>query len=722
MLFDKAMKLAIHRYTFPVLAPSGSSCGNTDANKACCPSTEPADTSEPKSCSFKSADLHLMGKIGKAVFCLNLKPKGEVHYATGAAAQLLNLPIEDIIGQPSDEVFPVQVAKIVSETSCTPNLLPRTVEVNMPTPEIPDRCIEWTLHVVVDEVECYSILEARDITVRKRNETSLRNLSHAVEQSPAVVMITDNKGIIEYVNPRFTQVTGYGMDETIGKTPSMLKSGFTSPIQYKDLWKTITAGMEWRGEFLNRKKNGELFWEQISISPVRSEDGEISRYIAVKEDISVRKEHEKRILYQAHYDELTKLPNRILVTDRLSQALTRADRNNAYVGIAFIDLDGFKKVNDTLGHTYGDDLLRQAARRLMTCIRASDTVGRMGGDEFLVIIPDLNDKDHAQIVTNNILKAFEKPFNIQSHSITTTASIGLTIYPNDGTDLESLLRNADAAMYSAKEVGRNCCGIFHASMNENAMRRLRMESLLSGAISRNELYVLYQPQIHTTKGTLIGAEALLRWENPEFGSVSPLEFIQLAEATGQIETLGNFVLDTACHQFSIWREQLPPDFRMSINASPKQFVTDTFVNMVFETLDKYGLPPRSLEIEITEGLFALNSPEIIDYLNRLRCKGVRIAVDDFGTGYSALSYLREFPVNTVKIDRSFMIPVGEPAADSLVRAIVTMGHSLGLDVVGEGVETNDQLTFLRNINCDITQGFFIDRPLHPDTFAKYLKG
>ncbi len=668
-----------------------------------------------------SQGLQLLDRIGKAFFCISLGSPQVILDASHKGAELVGTLPNAMIGAAPNLFFPDGVTKCLQETPGTPGLPPRVMETMLSTPETPERYVEWTLHAMTENDIAFLLLEARDISARKYNENNLKNLSRAVEQSPVVVMITDVNGVIEYVNPRFCQVTGYTLEETIGNTPSMLKSGFTSPIQYKDLWQTIIAGQEWRGEFLNRKKNGELFWEHISISPIRREDGEISRFIAVKEDISVRKEHEKRILYQAHYDELTKLPNRILVTDRLSQALTRASRNNACVGIAFIDLDGFKKVNDTLGHTYGDDLLRQAARRLMTCIRASDTVGRLGGDEFLVIIPDLNNKDHARIVTNNILKAFEKPFAILAHSITTTASIGLTIYPDDGKELEILMRNADAAMYSAKECGRNYCSSFHPSMNENAMRRLRMESLLSGALTREEMHLVYQPQVNTITQDLVGAEALLRWNCPELGPVNPFEFIKMAEDTGMIEPIGKFVLESACAQLAQWRDRLPEEFRISINASPKQFMNDTFVTDVMHMLEVHNLPPHMLEIEITEGLFALNSSDIVDYMNRLSAKGVRLAVDDFGTGYSALSYLREFPVNTVKVDRSFMIPVGEPAADSLVRAIVTMGHSLSLDVVAEGVETEDQMRFLRNINCDITQGYYIDKPLSTDDFCKYLR-
>jgi len=672
------------------------------------------------SCYDIVPELDLFNRIGKAIFCIDVSNNGNISYVSRGGAELLSMHPEDIKNQKADSILPRTVSDLALDASCVPNRPPRSVETVIPTTEIPDRCIEWTLHQIIDFDERITLVEARDITPRKRNEHSLQNLSRAVEQSPVVVLITDINGIIEYVNPRFTQVTGYSYSEAIGSNPSILKSGFSSPLQYKELWTTVISGKEWTGEFLNRKKSGELFWEHISISPVRGDDGEISKFIAVKEDITIRKENEKRITYQAHYDVLTKLPNRILVTDRLSQALTRAKRNNAYVGVAFLDLDGFKKVNDTLGHSYGDDLLRQAARRLMTCVRASDTVGRLGGDEFLVIIPDLQDKSNAEIVTNNILKAFSKPFSILTHSITTTASIGLSIYPTDGEDIETLMRNADTAMYSAKEAGRNCCGHFHAGLNEYSMRRLRMESLLSGALARNEMHLLYQPQVSTNDGRLIGAEALLRWDSPELGMVPPLEFIRLAEDTGIIEDIGEFVLKAACQQLAEWREHLPQDFRISINASPRQFTSDKFIKSVMQTLEETHIPYECLEIEITEGLFALNSQDIIEYLHRLSKHGIRIAVDDFGTGYSSLNYLREFPVNTVKIDRSFMIPVGEPAADSLVRAIVAMSHSLGLDVIGEGVETQEQMTFLKNIDCDMAQGFIVDKPLSVSQFQKYI--
>ncbi|MBN2753123.1 MAG: EAL domain-containing protein [Rhodospirillaceae bacterium] len=665
------------------------------------------------------ADLHLFDLIGKGLFGLDLEDGGRIIAVGRVGAAVLERTVSDIVGFLPDDLLPEAVTRSITEHATLASPRSVTIETPLPTTGAPDRIIAWTLHDITHDGKHLALLETEDVTTRKHNEKRLRNLFRAVEQSPASVVITNTKGVIEYVNPRFTQNTGYGFDEVIGQTPSIVKSGFTSDQQYRDLWNTITAGREWHGELLNRRKNGEMFWEHISISPVRNEDGEIAHFIAVKEDITDRKEYEKRLRYQAHYDELTKLPNRILITDRLGQALARADRNQDHVGVAFIDLDDFKKVNDTLGHTYGDDLLRVAARRLMSCIRSSDTVGRLGGDEFLVILPDLKDGTHASTVADKILAAFEDPFIILGHSITTTASIGLTLYPDDGREAEILMRNADAAMYLAKDAGRNCQRCFHPEINTIAMHRLRMESLLRGAVTRNELFVVYQPQICAADGHLVGAEALVRWQSPEFGLVPPLDFIGLAEDSGLIEPIGQFVLETACRQFAAWQTRLPPGTRISVNVSTRQVASPSFSESVAKTLWETGLSPSLLEIELTESLFALRTPVIMDNLTRLRRIGIRLAVDDFGTGYSSLSYLREFPVDSVKIDRSFLIPVGDPAADALVRAIVAMGHSLSLQVVAEGIETLEQMAFLKTIACDVAQGFHIARPLVAKDFLPF---
>lgn len=664
-------------------------------------------------------DLRLFDVTGKGVFALDLDDGGRVVALGAMAAALLGKDREDLIERLPAEVFPLAVAQAVQDCATLATFPSRVIQTPLPTRLIADRSVEWSLHGLPAGAERIALLEANDVTLRKRNDNRLRNMARAVEQSPISVVITDVKGVIEYVNPRFTQISGYGYDEAIGVTPAIVKSGFTSPQQYRELWETITAGREWQGELLNRRKNGDLFWEHISISPIRDDTGTIVRFVAVKEDVTMRKEYEKRLLYQAHYDDLTKLPNRLLSIDRLTQALARADRNREYVGVAFIDLDNFKKVNDTLGHTYGDDLLRVAARRLVGCIRASDTVGRLGGDEFLIVLPDLHDPAHALSVADKILEAFQEPFLILGHSITTTASVGLTIFPGDGREANILLRNADSAMYRAKDAGRNCCRTFHAGLNAIAMHRLRLESLLSGALDRGEIFVVYQPQVDTRTGRLIGAEALARWRSPELGLVSPLDFIPLAEDSGLIEQIGRHVLETACRQLALWREHLPPGTRIGVNVSSRQAAVPGFADIVEKALEAASLPPHCLEIELTESLFALRVASVVETLNALRAMGVRLAVDDFGTGYSSLSYLREFPVNTVKIDRSFMIPVGDEAADSLVRAIVTMGHSLNLQVVGEGIETAAQLAFLQEVGCDAVQGYFVSKPLPAEAFLRF---
>lgn len=671
--------------------------------------------------SADKPSLSALRGIEEGLFILDFADGPQISDLSLRGAELMGTTPARAIGRPAAEIFPDAVSREL--VAAATKARGRSFRIDSPAAKGagPARVLEWTLHEIAGRSRRFGLLVARDVTARKATEATLKKLSRAVEQSPASVMITDVNGVIEYVNPRFLQVTGYTEAEVLGKTPALLQSGFTSPLVYRDLWQTITRGEDWRGEMLNRRKSGDLFWEHMSISALRDDEGQISHYIAVREDISLRKDYEKRILFQAHYDELTKLPNRILIMDRLNQALARADRNQEYVGVVFLDLDGFKKINDTLGHTYGDDLLRLAAKRLLACLRASDTVGRLGGDEFLVILSDLHKPEHTRIVTDKILKAFETPFSILAHDITTTASLGVTLYPADGRDPAILLRNADAAMYRAKESGRNCCCTFDPDMNTLARRHLHMESLLHSAVPRGEMFLVFQPQIETHSGRLVGAEALARWNSPEFGLVSPAEFIPLAEESGLIDAIGEFVLNAACRQMAEWRPRLPRGFRISVNASTRQVASVCFSGIVAEALKTYDLPAEFLEIELTESLFALHLASVAETLAVLAGMGIRLAVDDFGTGYSSLCYLREFPVNSVKIDRAFMTPVGENAgADALVRAIVAMGHSLKLKVVGEGVETEQQMSFLKDADCDVAQGFLLARPLSAEDFSRLL--
>lgn len=558
-----------------------------------------------------------------------------------------------------------------------------------------------------------------DITERMRAEENVHKLSLAVEQSPASVLITNTNGQIEYVNPKFVEVTGYNSEEVLGKNPRFLKSGYTPSESYRELWETLGAGQEWRGEFHNRRKNGELYWEIASVSPIKGPSGEITHYLAVKEDITVRKKFEEQLLRQANFDAITQLPNRVLALDRLSQALAHAHRQQIMVGLLFIDLDRFKDVNDTLGHAAGDTLLQEVGRRLASCVREGDTVARMGGDEFTVILPDLNAPKNAEMVAEKMLEVMAQPFTIDGQELYTSASIGITIYPLDADSPHALMRNADAAMYRAKDMGRNRTQFFTRELNEQALERVRIESLLRRAIDRDELHLNYQPIIDVSTGMLVGAEALLRWHNEEIGDVAPDQFIPLAEDSGLINLLGEWVLDHALKQFSEWRNQGLTSLRMAVNVSSRQFRGTALVDSVTRISGSTGFPPGLLELEITEGLLLEDYPETIRVFDQLTRMGITFSVDDFGTGYSSLNYLRRFPVKSLKIDRSFINGVvSDPDQAALVEAIINMAHSLNLAVIAEGVETAEQFAFVRDKGCDQVQGFFISKPVPADMFYR----
>ncbi len=585
----------------------------------------------------------------------------------------------------------------------------------------------FQLEISVNEVHLRDrqmfVASARDITERLKTDHTLRTLSMAVEQSPAAAIITDLEGRIEYVNPKFIQMTGYDLKEAIGRKTTILKSGYIAKKVYEDMWKAITSGQDWQGELYNKKKSGELFWANVSISPIRGREGNITHFVGIEEDISIQKEYEKRLVHEAHFDGLTQLPNRLLAIDRLSQALVRARREKKVIVVMYIDLDQFKMVNDTLGHPVGDDLLVEAARRLVSSVRESDTVARLGGDEFLIIFEELETKNQRQIVTiaQKILGLFSVPFIFDRREAFITASIGITVYPDDGDDSTVLLKNADAAMYKVKGEQRNAFLFFTPEMNKKAIERMEMEHCLRHALENKEMTIHYQPLVDAVSEKLIGAEALLRWNNPVLGAVGPDRFIPLAEETGFIIPLTEWVLETACREAKKWpvRAQSHP-LRLSVNISSRSFKGGDFVKTVMCVLKENDFPPDCLELEVTERLLIDDPAKALRIFYELSRKGVRLSVDDFGTGYSALTYLKEFPFHTLKIDRAFVRGIiKEPKDAALAKAIIAISHSLGLKAIGEGVETEEQLQCLRSMGCDLAQGYYFSKPLPAAEFQDF---
>lgn len=549
----------------------------------------------------------------------------------------------------------------------------------------------------------------------------LRKLIQAVEQSPVSVVITDKQGNIDYVNPRFTKVSGYNADEVKGKNPSLLKSNHVSAAVYKDLWQTISSGHIWQGELQNRSKHGRLFTEFATISPIFNTHGEISHYMAVKEDITERKAFEERLWQQTNFDPLTKLPNRALLHDRLDQAIARAHRESSKIALLLIDLDNFKTVNDSLGHEVGDEFLLHVAKRLQSLLREGDTLARIGGDEFALILSHAETLYEMEESAEQILHALIPALKIDDKELFVGASIGIALHPQDGTTSGNLLKNADAAMYRAKASGRGTYRFFTPELNHQLEQRLLLETRLRGARGRNELSVHYQPQTDCSEGIVVGCEALIRWHNPELGAIQPDHFIPLAEESGLIIEIGRWVLEEACKEARRWHDAGYPQLHVSVNLSMRQFHHRDLVAMVRNALNDSGLPPQALELEVTESILMKDVDHVAKTLRQLKTLGVRIALDDFGTGYSSLSYLKRFPFDALKIDRSFVRDVTtNPDDAALCEAIIAMGQRLKLKVIAEGVEDEDQYIYLCSRGADLLQGYYFGRAIPGEEFRARL--
>jgi len=555
-----------------------------------------------------------------------------------------------------------------------------------------------------------------DITEQKTAENELIKLSQAIEQSSNTIIITDAGGNIEYVNSAFVSTTGYTQSEAIGKNPRFLQSGKTPYGIYDEMWDHITRGETWHGELTNRRKNGTEYIYSINISPVFDTDHNITHFIAIEEDITEQKENEEHIHYLANFDPLTGLPNRRQLNDRFEYTLALAKRGYKTFAVMFLDLDHFKEVNDSLGHGYGDALLIELARRLQSILREEDTISRLGGDEFILLLPDIDVQGATQVATK-LQEIISLPFIIEQQELTVTASIGIALYPSDGTDRETLAKNADAAMYRAKQEGRNAYFLFTEEMQTMSIRNLQLNNALHHALLRDELHIKYQPQISLKTGHVIGAEALLRWEHPEFGMISPTEFIPIAENSGLILPIGEWVLRTAAAQLKRWIENGLTPIIIAVNLSAVQFRHPNLPDMVTKILDETALPPEYLELELTEGV-AMNNPQgAISIMNHLHERGIRMSIDDFGTGYSSLSYLKQFKIYKLKIDQSFVRDINiDPEDRAIVGAIINMARSLGLHTIAEGVETIGQLEYLREQGCDEVQGYYYSKPLNADAF------
>jgi len=560
----------------------------------------------------------------------------------------------------------------------------------------------------------------RDISERREAEARMRTLSRALEQTADSVIITDREGHIEYVNPAFETITGYGRLEAIGRPVSLLKSGHHTSAFYQTLWRTISRGEAFRDVMVNRRMDGSLYYEAKTITPLRDDDGNIRHYVSTGKDISERMQAEKRLFYMAHHDTLTDLPNRAFFINRLEEKLALLPKQQ--LAVLFFDLDRFKIINDSLGHELGDAVLQELAERLRALLDDSDDVARLSGDEFAVLLMgEQLQREQVAALARRVLETVARPYRVEDREFFLTTSIGISQAPRDGRDARSLLKQADVAMYRAKDMGRNNYQFYSAEMGDKVLHRLNMETGLRQALERDEFRLHYQPQVDLQSNRVVGVEALLRWQHPELGLVAPGEFIPLLEETRLIEEVGDWVLEQACRQGQRWREQFNQPLRMAVNLSGRQFTDPQLIKRLGRILDETGFDSQLLELELTESVIMRDDRHSVRVFNVLWDMDVRIAVDDFGTGYSSLSYLKRFPIDTLKIDRSFIRDIStDPDDAAIVQAIIAMAQTLNLHVVAEGVETEEQREFLRERGCHLVQGYLCQRPAAPEVVAEFL--
>ena len=559
-----------------------------------------------------------------------------------------------------------------------------------------------------------------DVSERREAEEQLRLAAAVFQNTQDGVLIVDTQPRILAVNEAYQEITGYTQAEALGQNPGMLQSGRHDRPFYQSMWASIEQTGHWQGEIWNRRKNGETYPQWTTISAVRDDQGAVTNYVGVFTDISQLKQTEARLERLAHYDPLTDLPNRLLFQSRMEHALDGAYRKNEQVALLLIDLDRFKDVNDSLGHPAGDELLQKVVERVRKRLRDEDTLARLGGDEFVILLERLANPQDAGRVAQEIIDTLVQFFRLESGAeVFISASIGISLYPDHGSTPSELTQHADAALYLAKGQGRHTYRYYTESLTRASQQRLSLEARLRRALERKELQVYYQPQLEIATGRIVGAEALVRWIDPEEGMILPGRFIHIAEESGLIIPLGEYVLRAACHQAKAWTDAGFKDLRVAVNLSPRQFAHSDLAGQIRDVLNETGFDPHYLELELTESALMSEGGDAETLLNQLKTMGVRLAIDDFGTGYSSLSYLRHFPIDTLKIDKSFVRDIPDHQDDmEIATAIIQLAHILGFTVLAEGVETEAQLAFLRNQGCDLYQGYLFNKPLPAEEFIR----
>lgn len=569
------------------------------------------------------------------------------------------------------------------------------------------------------------LLNIVDVSLHEHIQEQLRFGAKVFENSEQAIIISDNNNYILQVNPAFTLITGYTSEEVIGKKTNILKSSKHSHEFYRKMWHQINSEGKWQGEIWNQRKNGEFYLESLHISAVYDQYGKPNNYIAFINDITQKRQAEERIEIMAHYDSLTELPNRVLFNERLKQHIIFSNRHNEWISVLFLDLDRFKTLNDTLGHFIGDLLLQSVAKRLKNCVRETDTVSRFGGDEFIIILSGFKNQEIAisrtEDIAKRILTELIKPFDLAGNKFITSTSIGAAFFPKDGRSVAELIKNADTAMYHAKSQGRNNYQSYSDDMRLRSLARSNLENDLRSVIQNDELTLYYQPIVNLQTSEIIGFEALIRWYHPKLGLIMPDQFIPIAEETGLIVNIGEWVLSTACYQLKQWHEE-GKHVKVAVNLSARQFLQQDLFGLINNILLTHQLEPKYLELEITETTLMRNMNEATKVLTQLKNLGVSISLDDFGTGYSSLTYLKQFPINVLKIDRSFIKDILEEHDDQvIVNSIVAIAKHMKLEIITEGIEQEAQAAYLRSLGCHFGQGYFFAVPRSADECFLYFQ-
>lgn len=662
----------------------------------------------------KSREL-LLSIMNNSASIVSLKDlAGRYEFVNHQFETLFNVTYDQVLGKTDAQLFPRKLSDDYRTKELEVVRTKRVLEFEDQLTFGADQ--EVFLHSVrfpllAEDGEVYSVCtQSTNITESKHAQDQLRLAARVFDRAGEGIIVTDPHQKILTVNVAFTQVTGYEASEVIGKTPSILSSGKHDKDFYSNLWTHLSSDGWWQGEIWNKRKNGETYPEWLTINVVRDQIGNVANYIGIFSDISIVKESQRRVEFLATHDELTGLPNRSLFLDRLRQAIAHSERSLNSFSVLFVDLDNFKVVNDSLGHAAGDDLLKEISGRLRNCVRVPDTVARFGGDEFALLIEDATVSE-AELTAQRIAESLLKPFQVGRQNLYPGASIGICMYPEDGTDPETLLKNADSAMYKAKDGGKNTFHFFTDELKQAADERLKLENGLRGAIGRKELFLVYQPKWDTSCKRVVGVEALARWKHGE-NMIPPAKFIPLAEKIGLIEPIGEWIATTALKQIAEWKKKGLDIPQVSINISADQFKRGNIPAMMLRLLSSYRLDASHVMLELTESALMEDIDAIQQELLELKALGVRVSIDDFGTGYSSLAYLRKLPIHELKIPREFIVDVGHnPDAQAIAKTIIAMANTMGFDVVAEGVESEEQLNVLINLGCTVVQGYFLDVPM-----------